>query len=393
MHILLIPSWYPLNTNDIQGVFFREQARQLAKSNIQTGVISPHLISLKKVLANKETLGFNFTCDDGVNTYRYVGYDIFPRISSLQRVTWLYFGIKLFKKYIKEFGKPDIIHAHCMLNGGVLAKNIYELYKIPYLITEHGSGYARGHFGKKQISLSREAAEKASERLAVSQPLASDLTRLLGSNLSWKVMPNMLDEIFVKENSQNITKSRKPFTYFGLAALTKHKSLDLLIKSFSKIAEQCPDCTVRIGGDGPERKYLEGLAKKLNIQDRISFLGKLTRQQVLEEMNNANTFILTSNFETFAVVAIEALSCGTPVITTKCGGPESIIRENFGIQVPLQDVESLSKAMLQIKDNYHEYDPELIRSECLAQYSGENIANQLLEIYSNIVRPLTGTGS
>ncbi|PQP32811.1 glycosyltransferase family 4 protein, partial [Desulfobacteraceae bacterium SEEP-SAG10] len=108
-------------------------------------------------------------------------------------------------------------------------------------------------------------------------------------------------------------------------------------------------------------KRLQKLAQDLGIGDCVTFLGKLDRTQVLKEMNQCQAFVLSSEFETFGVVVIEALSQGKPVIATRCGGPEEILHAGNGILVQKNDKKSLADAMVCLRNDYLNYDSDCIR--------------------------------
>ena len=103
-------------------------------------------------------------------------------------------------------------------------------------------------------------------------------------------------------------------------------------------------------------------------------------------MNNCDTFVLASRYETFGVVYIEALACGKPVIATKCGGPNSIVNENNGYLVNIDDIEALSNSMKLMFQNIENYDARLIRKECEKKYNPQVIASELEEIYLNLLK-------
>jgi len=77
----------------------------------------------------------------------------------------------------------------------------------------------------------------------------------------------------------------------------------------------------------------------------VAFGGPQTRNGVREEMWRANALILSSDFETFGVVLVEALSTGLPVVATRCGGPAEIVRSAHGCLIDPGDVHQLTSAM------------------------------------------------
>jgi len=80
------------------------------------------------------------------------------------------------------------------------------------------------------------------------------------------------------------------------------------------------------------------------------------------------------------------LALGKPVIATRCGGPDSILREQDGILVPPNDVAALANAMHKIRLRYDHYQPSEIRSGCIARYSEEALVRRLTGIYSEVLQ-------
>ena len=114
-------------------------------------------------------------------------------------------------------------------------------------------------------------------------------------------------------------------------------------------------------------------------------MGALSRVEVQKMMNRANCFVLSSDAETFGVVLIEALSQGTPVIATKCGGTEEIITEENGILVEKDHIGILADAMARMAKNIRNYDPERIRENCLKRYGSEAFIKQMNDIFKEIL--------
>lgn len=143
---------------------------------------------------------------------------------------------------------------------------------------------------------------------------------------------------------------------------------------------------LKIGGDGPLRKQLESKAKDLEIERQVIFTGLLSREKVLREMKNCDVFVLSSTFETFGVVLIEALACGKPVVATKCGGPEDIVNSTNGYLVPKKNVRALGNAMEDICLNIDKFDPYQIRKDCLLRFGEDTFVARLKSIYANLLR-------
>ena len=156
-----------------------------------------------------------------------------------------------------------------------------------------------------------------------------------------------------------------------------------LIRAFARVFRD-EDVSLRIGGDGSTRSFLEDIAKELKIDEKITFLGALSREEVAQEMKKCDAFALPSEHETFGVVYIEALACGKPVIGAYNGGAEDIINERNGIIALKNNVNDLGKALKWIRNNYSDYDNLKIREEVVSKYSEGILIEKLKGVYKEV---------
>jgi glycosyltransferase involved in cell wall biosynthesis len=99
------------------------------------------------------------------------------------------------------------------------------------------------------------------------------------------------------------------------------------------------DTGLVIIGDGPERRYLEELARTLQVTERVYFAGQLCKEETLAIMATCDLFVLNSSYEGFPHVVLEAMSLGLPVVATAVGGTPEVIRdhENGALIAPMAD--------------------------------------------------------
>lgn len=134
----------------------------------------------------------------------------------------------------------------------------------------------------------------------------------------------------------------------AVGRLERQKGFDLLIQAFHRARIARPGLTLSIFGEGPERSSLEQQIHRLGISDRVALLGVTGKPCAWVE--HGDIFVLSSRFEGFPNVLIEALSAGFPSVAFDCPwGPSSIIVDGRnGILVPAEDVDAMAAGIVQL---------------------------------------------
>ena len=172
------------------------------------------------------------------------------------------------------------------------------------------------------------------------------------------------------------SKLKKPYIV-SLGHLTKQKNHLLLINAL-KLLTNPIHCYIL--GEGPERAKIQNLIQTLNLEDKVTLLGYIKKPFSI--LSNAEALVLSSRYEGFPNVVIEALGLGIPVVANNCkGGINEIINVNNGITSEFNNVESLSKSIekcLSIKWNKF-----VIQNETIEKYSVEKIGYKYIQELSN----------
>ena len=386
MHVLLLPSWYPETPSSLDGIFFRQQAHALQRAGLRVSVVAPLFRSprrLREIFSGR--YGTECFSDGPIPTYTRHSVYFFPRIPYLDRERWVAAGMRLFERYLAEQGRPDILHAHAVNHGGILAYRISRRHGIPYVITEHSSTYARGLIRSWQRAAMRAAADGAAARFAVSPDFCRLLALEYGGS-EWRYLPNILGASFCEPlPERGFQTVSNGFTFCSVAHLNRNKGFDVLLDAFARALEKRPDLRLKIGGGGVEEAALKRQAGRLKIDAAVDFLGALDNGAVFRLMRGSDAFVLASRNETFGVVFIEALSQGLPVAATRCGGPQTIINENNGILVPVGDVQALAGALVSLYENRGRYDAQTLRADCLNEFGEEAVVRQITAVYKTIL--------
>lgn len=412
MHILILPSEeYIPKHNPIAGIFQHDQAKIIQQNNNQVGVISfsfkHSFYSLFKALLgvkNKFVLDLNFSTIlcllfkktispisfthqvlEGVNVIRCDGYWGFKKsnLPLSKYEMWIKYGDSALIHYINKYGKPDVIHAHNMIYAGLLAVYLNKKYNIPIIVTEHSSQYAMSKIPNQLILKLSKAFEAKFSLYAVSPKLVELLEnkfKILANKVQW--LPNVLDPCIENYPFKEKVKSSK-FRFLNIGNLIPLKGQKELINAFAKAFKNKLDTVeLAIAGDGELKKQLQEQIEALNLTNNVKLIGLLSREEVVNQIDKTDVFVLPSHYETFGVVLIEALSRGVPVISTMCGGPECIVHKENGILVSPKNEDELTEALIYILKERENFDSAMLRQECLSNYGKESFYNKLINIYS-----------
>jgi glycosyltransferase involved in cell wall biosynthesis len=137
----------------------------------------------------------------------------------------------------------------------------------------------------------------------------------------------------------------------SMGRLDYFKGFDILLKAWHQINRSHPDWHLIIIGEGSLRTELEQLCVQLDISQKVSFIGLVKAPYVF--LRQGNLFALSTRYESFGNVFIEAMYCGLPVVATNCTGAISeIIKDNYnGLLVPIDDPDALAKALHRLMDD------------------------------------------
>lgn len=378
MHIVIISRSYPNRINQSSGNFVLNQVEALAKHDIKIGVVGVYNVSLKeaKQTGNIKKYGFYKKTNNNVTNYSHL-HPVIPKLHYLNHRIKFRIWKKLLKKYIEENGKPDLIHLHTF-EAGEVAIWAKDTFGINYIVTEHTSLFYTNLALQWHKELASIVYSKSTVNLAVSQASADDLkTRF---NQEFNYFPNFVNTTRFQLKEK---KNRNYTQFINIAFLDTKKNQGLLIDAFNMAFDNDENYKLKIIGNGPEMANLKSLVKNLG-NTNIEFLGYLPQEQIVKELQISNYFVLSSNYETFGVVLIEAMSCGLPVVSTMCGGPESIIiNDKLGFLCEKDNVSALSETLVKLTQS--DFDSKYIRDYAIQNFSGETLSRKLIDIYKSII--------
>ena len=379
MHIVIISRSYPNRINTSSGNFVQNQVEALAKHNIQIGVVGVYNVSLKESIKEENITKYGFYSEqnDNVTNYTYL-YPVLPKQHYLNHRIKFRIWKRVFKKYIQEYGKPDLIHLHTF-EAGEIAIWIKENYGIPYIVTEHTTMFYTNKALKWHLKLAEKVYKRSVLNLAVSKASAMDLKNRFHQGFQY--FPNFVD---ITKFKMLDSTPQKEVVFTNVAFLDAKKNQLLLIKAFDKAFKNDPKYKLHIIGKGQELNKLKNEIERLK-NTNIEMFGYLPQNQVQEQLQTSNYFVLSSDYETFGVVIIEAMSCGLPVLSTSCGGPETIIEnEKLGILSPVGNIDLFATNLKKLCSI--EFDRKYIRDYAVNNYSFEVLSQKLINTYKEFIK-------
>jgi len=280
----------------------------------------------------------------------------------------------------------DFINTHFAVPTGPLGMWISNKFKIPNLVSIHGGDIYDP--SKKNSPHRKWYLKKTVEKVL------NDSTCIIAQSSNTR--ENALKYYDIKKNVNIIPLAHQPFEFsqvkredigldeelfytISVGRLVKRKGFDFLIKS---IAQTPGNVHALIIGEGPEKQNLESLARQLNIQDRIHFLGSVSEEEKFQYLQNSDIYVLSSVHEGFGIVLQEAMQVGLPIVSTNYGGQVDFVKEGQnGYLVSHGDPDALSKKIRLFAENkilLNEF--SATNKEQCKMFSPEKICGQYLEM-------------
>ncbi len=311
-------------------------------------------------------------------------YGCYERLGeSFSRKMSYLFVLGRIKQKIKEF-KPNIVHAHYASSYGLLGAlcNFQ-----PYIVSVWGSDvydFPNTNWFTRQML--KYTLKKADRILSTSHVMAKETCKYTNKRII--ITPFGVDV----NRFKNLHIERKnKFVVGNVKTLSPKYGIDILIKAFKIVVQRnpCVDVELIIVGDGPNRIEYEELVIKLGLEKKVRFEGKVLNEKLPEYYNRFSLSVFASvlNSESFGVVAVEAMACECPVITSDADGFTEVVKDGeTGLIIPKRDVEATANAIQRFIDH-----PELReemgkkgRERVLELYDWEKNVDTMIKIYNRI---------
>jgi glycosyltransferase involved in cell wall biosynthesis len=386
LRVLTLATLFPNRLRPTLGVFVERQTQALAaRAEVEVRVVAPvglpawplslhpHYVPLRRLPASESW--------NGLRVYR-PHYPVWPKIGVAGTAPRMARALLPVLREIRESFPFDVIDAEFFWPDGPAAARLAEALGVPFSIKARGSDIhlwgRRADTGELVVA----AARAADGLLAVSAALGADMAALGMPADKIRVHYTGIDLDTFQPRDRAAAKAALGVEgplLASVGALLPRKGHDLAIAALKDL----PGATLIIAGDGPERTGLERRAREAGLSDRVRLLGPQPHADLPALFAAADVMVLPTVSEGLANVWVEALACGTPVVTSDVGGAREVIdRPQYGRLVP-RDPSAITQAVRELLD---EPVPQAAVREGALRFSWDKNGAELAAHLAGLVR-------
>ena len=284
---------------------------------------------------------------------------------------------------------PDIVHQQDVKLGavGFMAK---KLLRRPWVVWGQGSDVYLPWTFKRPIS--KLVLKNADAVIALTADMKAEMCKICSRGID--VIPNGVD----LERYEALPSKVAIRAELGLddddriavfvGTLRPVKGVKYLIEAMSIIKHRCATARLLLVGDGEERQSIEGMVKELNLEDTVTFLGRMSNDKVPKHMAASDVFVLPSLSEGFPVTVLEAMATGLPVVASRVRGLPEIIEDgrNGFLVEPKRPDQIADRVLVLLADSGLRQEVAAINREKARQYSWENTVEQVEAVYRRALK-------
>lgn len=381
--VLWLASWYPNRVAPYDGDFIQRHAQAAS-------MLHPvYVIFVKKDADGRFSGRCEIVTDVKPNLTEEIAYyrplttgiRLVDRFISL--ITYLRLYRNIINKYLAKRGKPVLVNVQVTLWAGALAYWLKRKYRIPYLISEHWTGFSETAHdniydrGMTFRSVAKQVIRNAALTLPVCQYLGKCMQRFAG-DIPFISIKNVVDtELFFA--SPRLKSS--VFTFIHVSSMHYQKNVDGILRVFSRMRDSPLEWKLVMVGPAPEN--LQALAGGLGLDHRIEWKGEISFSSVAAEMRKADALVMFSRYENLPCVIAEALCCGLPVVSSRVAGIPEMLDDTNAIMVDPENEVQLQSALLQMLTE-NKWSRESIAGAAKEIYNFQKIAREISAAYKQV---------
>lgn len=300
--------------------------------------------------------------------------------------------LKTLQKFITKGKTYDVVHAHYVFPSGLLGYYFKKWFGTRLIVTAHGGDIDKmARKSAKIFNLTKKILHEADHVIAVGQELYDTILKefevpeeklsIINMGVNRKVFKQISKEEARK--ACRLEQNTKPILFVG--NLIKQKGLLELVEAVSGVVSEEPNVHLYLIGpsnDGSFKQQLENKIHSLNIESHVTFLGVKDQREIANWMAAAEVFVLPSHIEGFGLVALEAMSTGTPVVGSDVGGLKYLLADGTGRLVPPENSQALKEGILHLLASAEDREMFIKNGEKKAEENDqERMLNRVMDVY------------
>jgi glycosyltransferase involved in cell wall biosynthesis len=401
MKIAILTSSFPRYPGDFQGNFIYYLARGQVKSGTSVSIICPHISGtpFQEIMDDIEVYRFAYfypyrfqrmSSDTGM--YSALRYSLLSWIQL--PLFFLCMGFTA-RRLIRRQG-VDILHTHWLVPQGLAGAFLHRLTGILHIASIHGTDLNI----LKKYTVLHPVCRFITRHSAVITVNSSYMKRQLlavspDCEMKIRIVPMGIDpeQFGIAPVADMKQRYGAGHLIMSVGRLIDWKGTEFLIRAIPAVLEKFPDAKLLIVGAGPERDVLVRQVRELGLENRVIFLGFISKTDLIAYYHSADVFVLPSinragKTEGLGVVLLEAMASGCPVIGSNVGGiPDIIVDGENGFLVPEQDPAALAEKIIQIlsnddlTDQFRKSGYETVQT----RFTWEIISKKFSEVYCTVL--------
>jgi glycosyltransferase involved in cell wall biosynthesis len=379
--ILFIPSWYPNRIERASGNFIK----RLIQANSGYDSVAVLFVVPDATIKNKTEVLINET--GGI--FEVIVY--YKKVNAKFLFGSILKAIRRFKAYrlgrleiYNKWGKPQLVHVQEALPAVIYAWWLKIKLGLRFIVTEHSVVRYISASSGLLLPLQKRVLKAAERIITVSNYLAEAM-RGNGIKNHYTAVPNVVPLPDLLPSTIPSEAKKRILHISTLAEVKNVKGILRTIKQISLIRNDF-ELVILCEIENRKEEFIQ-YAKSLGLGENtvifksyIADTGKLT-----ELILSSNFLLMFSNYETFSVVLAESLWAGRPVITSKCGGPQEFINEEFGMFVNPGDEKGLENAINKMLDTWQLYDSNKLKEFARNNFAPTIIGKKIHSIHSEVI--------
>lgn len=360
--VLIIPENFPTDENPVAGIFMKDQIHALSsKFELSVFNSNPWYRGVYEQIDGARYYDLHLFSNRLPTLFKFPGY-----------AWWEYQSLQMAKK----IPKPDRIHLHGAAMRGGWVMRLAQFWKVPYFVTEHTGPWSAISGRPRIFKRAKAVLENADAVVSVSKHLEAEMKASGVRARRWVVTGNPVDTSFFYLRNTPLSATK---TILFIGRLDAFKGALRTLKAFHKITGKVSDYKLIIAGEGAEAGAIRNYIDTENLSDRVGFQNRsLSRIDMRALFHKASYLVFPSLFESFGLVAAEAMATGLPVVITDRTGPQDFTTDLTAIAVQPDSVEAIAEAMLEMCLNLTRFDPRQIRDFIVKHFGFEAYREKMM---------------